>query len=99
MTRAKYLAVGLVLAVLLLAGAAVAFAYGQAASMMGGQGMARGQMMGSFDENKPFDLQFIDRMTMHHEGAIISSKNMIADSKRPELRQIAEDIQKGQSEQ
>ncbi|MDP9486522.1 MAG: DUF305 domain-containing protein [Actinomycetota bacterium] len=66
-------------------------------SMMGGEG--GGQMMGSFDENKPFDLQFIDQMTMHHEGAIMSSEHMIGDSERPELRQLAESIQKSQSEQ
>jgi uncharacterized protein (DUF305 family) len=52
-----------------------------------------------FDEEQPFDLQFIDQMTVHHEGAIMSSQMMISDSKRPELRQLAEDIQQGQSEQ
>ena len=70
---------------------------GDMGSMMGGQG--GGQMMGSFDEDKPFDLQFIDQMTMHHEGAIMSSEHMISDSERPELRQLAESIQKSQSEQ
>ena len=70
---------------------------GEMGSMMGGQG--GGQMMGSFDEDKPFDLQFIDQMTMHHEGAIMSSKHMIGNSERPELRQLAESIQKSQSEQ
>ncbi len=64
--------------------------------MMGGDEM---QAMGSFDEDEPFDLQFIDQMIMHHEGAIMSSKHMISDSKRPELRQLAESIQKSQSEQ
>lgn len=72
---------------------------GQTGSMMGGGGMSGGQMMGSFDENQPFDLQFIDQMTMHHEGAIMSSEMMIGDSQRPELRQLAADIQKSQSEQ
>ena len=70
---------------------------GDMGSMMGGQG--GGQMMGSFDENKPFDLQFIDQMAMHHEGAIMSSKHMIGDSERPELRKLAADIEKSQSEQ
>ncbi len=142
MTRAKYLAVGLALAVLLLVGTGVAFAYGlavsmmsgnsmdsmmsgqsmsegqmtgngmmggngmgsmmgdgQMGSMMGGQGMSGGRMMGSFNEEEPFDLQFIDQMIMHHQGAIMSSRHMIADSERPELRQLAENIQKSQSEQ
>ncbi len=70
---------------------------GQMGSMMGGQGM--GGMMGSFDEEQSFDLQFIDQMTMHHEGAIMSSEHMISDSERPELRQLAENIQQSQSEQ
>ncbi len=68
-------------------------------SMMSEQGMSGGQMMGSFDEEQPFDLQFIDQMIMHHQGAIISSEHMISDSERPELRQLAEDIQQSQSEQ
>lgn len=72
---------------------------GRAGSMMRSQGMAGGQAMGTFDKNKPFDLQFIDQMTMHHEGAIMSAKNMISDSKRPELRKLAQNIEKGQSEQ
>ena len=82
---------------------------GMAGSMMGGQGgmgsmmgeqsMSGGQMMGSFDEEQPFDLQFIDQMIMHHQGAIMSSEHMISDSERPELRQLAEDIQQSQSEQ
>ena len=63
-------------------------------SMMNGGGM-----MGSFDEDRPFDLQFVDQMTMHHEGAIMSSEHMISDSKRPELRELAENIEESQSEQ
>jgi uncharacterized protein (DUF305 family) len=71
----------------------------QTGSMMDAQGMAGDHMMGSFDENKPFDLQFIDQMTMHHEGALMSSEHMISDSQRPELRQLYENIQRSQSEQ
>ncbi len=73
--------------------------HGGMGSMMGEQGMSGGQMMGSFDEEQPFDLQFIDQMTMHHEGAIMSSEHMISDSERSELRQLAENIQQSQSEQ
>ena len=61
--------------------------------------MSGGQMMGSFDEEEPFDLQFIDQMIMHHQGAIMASEHMISDSERPELQQLAEDIQLSQSEQ
>jgi uncharacterized protein (DUF305 family) len=73
-------------------------------SMMdhGGEGRnhgGEGHTMGSFDEEQPFDLQFIDQMIMHHQGAIMSSEHMIADSERPELRQLAENIQESQSEQ
>ncbi|QIN81010.1 DUF305 domain-containing protein (plasmid) [Rubrobacter marinus] len=76
---------------------------GQMGSMMGGGGgvdsmMSEG-MMSSFDEEQPFDLQFIDGMTMHHEGAIVSSEHMISDSERPELRRLAENIRQSQSEQ
>lgn len=65
-------------------------------SMMGGGSM---QPMGSFDEDEPFDLQFIDQMIMHHQGAIMSSERMISDSERPELRKLAASIEKSQSEQ
>jgi uncharacterized protein (DUF305 family) len=75
-------------------------------SMMGGGGMSGGhggmsggQTMGSFNEEEPFDLQFIDMMIPHHQGALMSSEHMIADSERPELRQLYENIQKSQSEQ
>jgi len=71
--------------------------------MMGGDGrgsmMDVGQTTGPFDERQPFDLQFIDQMTVHHEGAIMSSEHMISDSKRPELRELAENIRESQSEQ
>lgn len=68
-------------------------------SMMNGGGMMEGQMMDPSDEEKPFDLQFIDRMIPHHESALMSSEHMISDSERPELRQLYENIQKSQSEQ
>src|SRR5215217_4976385 len=68
-------------------------------SMMNG-GSMMGSMMGSLnDEEKPFDLQFIDEMIPHHEGALMSSEHMISNSERPELRQLYENIQKSQSEQ
>lgn len=74
--------------------------------MMGGQGGmgsmmgdGRMQMTGQFDEEEPFDLQFIDQMTAHHRGAIVSSQNMISDSDRLELRRLAGSIQESQSRQ
>ena len=68
-------------------------------SMMNSGTMMDSQMMGSFDDEKPFDLQFIDQMIPHHKGALMSSEHMISNSKRPEMRQLYENIQKSQSEQ
>ncbi len=65
---------------------------GRMGSMMDHGGMGEDHTMGSFDEDRPFDLQFIDQMIMHHQGAIMSSEHMISDSERPELRQLAENI-------
>ena len=77
---------------------------GGMASMMGGGGMSgdHGGMsgeMGSFNEEEPFDLQFIDQMIPHHEMALISSEHMIAGSEDPRLVDLYENIQKSQSEQ
>lgn len=65
----------------------------QGNSMMGGarprtSGMATG--MGKFTTTSPFDVQLIDQMSAHHQGAIASTRAaMIADSGRPELRALA----------
>jgi uncharacterized protein (DUF305 family) len=72
---------------------------GRMGSMMDHGGMGEDHTMGSFDEDHPFDLQFIDQMIMHHQGAIMSSEHMISDSERPELRHLAENIEKSQAEQ
>jgi uncharacterized protein (DUF305 family) len=74
-------------------------AMGGMGSMMNGTSMSGGMETWSFDESRPFDLQFIDEMIVHHQMAIMSSEHMISDSERPELRQLAENIQKSQSEQ
>jgi len=55
--------------------------------------------MGSITAGQPFDAQFLDQMIVHHEGAIMSTRAMIADSSRPELRGLAEDILTSQREQ
>ncbi len=57
-------------------------------AMMAGGGMG----MGRFTNDAPFDAQFLDQMIVHHEGAIMSTRAMIADSSRPELRALADDI-------
>jgi uncharacterized protein (DUF305 family) len=74
-------------------------AMGGMGSMMNGTSMSGGMEMGPFDEDRPFDPQFIDEMIVHHQMAIMSSEHMIADSERPELRRFAENIQDSQSEQ
>jgi uncharacterized protein (DUF305 family) len=66
--------------------------------MMSGQmspGMMSGGMMGGgtlTDARAPFDQRFLDQMIMHHQGAVMSAQMMIADSSRPELRDLAQRI-------
>lgn len=60
---------------------------------------AKAPFMGMSDPNAPDDLRFIDEMIMHHQGAIMSSKMMIADSEHPELRDLARRIQESQQRQ
>lgn len=60
-----------------------------------GPGMMNGSMMGQGalnDTNQPFDQRFLDQMIMHHQGAVMSAQMMIADSQRPELRDLAQRI-------
>lgn len=54
---------------------------------------------GHLREEQTFDAQFLDQMSVHHEGAIASTTAMISDSSRPELRGLAEDIVTGQRAQ
>ena len=69
---------------------------GMSSSMMGGRArpgtsdLVEG--MGRFNTPQPFDAQFIDQMSVHHEGAIGSTQAMIAHSTRPELRALAQNI-------
>lgn len=64
-----------------------------------GPGMMNGSMMGQgpvVDQNAPFDQRFLDQMTVHHQGAVMSAQMMVADSARPELRDLAQRIITGQ---
>ena len=66
---------------------------------MMGPGMMNGGMMGAgtiADSNTPFDQRFLDQMIVHHQGAVMSAQMMIADSARPELRDLAQRIITGQ---
>ncbi len=60
---------------------------------------ADGPFMGMADPDAPYDLRFIDEMIMHHQGAIMSAGMMIADSERPELRDLTRRIQESQQRQ
>ena len=65
--------------------------------MSGGtiSGMMGNGMMGSVvrgDPSQPFDQRFLNQMIVHHEGAVMSAQMMIADSTRPELRDLAQRI-------
>jgi uncharacterized protein (DUF305 family) len=89
-----------------------AFWSGQSSPMMGqgmmsggmmsgqmGPGMMSGGMMGQgaiVDQNAPFDQRFLDQMIAHHQMAVTSAQRMIADSARPELRDLAQRIITGQ---
>ena len=66
---------------------------------MGSPPMMGGSSRGTFEKNEPFDRQFIDRMIPHHAMATLSAQHMISDSRRPELRDLAENIVDSQTEQ
>ncbi|MGD9894943.1 MAG: DUF305 domain-containing protein [Dehalococcoidia bacterium] len=60
---------------------------------------AESPFMGITDPASPYDQRFIDEMVMHHQGAIVSARMMIAESERPELRDLARRIIDGQQRQ
>lgn len=76
---------------------------GQGSGMNGMPGAAGSMMsptmMGTVAPRAPFDLRFIDQMSMHHQGAIVSARNMVANSTRPELRRLAAAIIANQTRQ
>jgi uncharacterized protein (DUF305 family) len=39
-----------------------------------------------------FDQAFLQEMVVHHQGAVVMAKQVLATSKRPELRKLAEGI-------
>jgi uncharacterized protein (DUF305 family) len=49
-------------------------------------------MEGTESNSAPFDAQFIDSMIEHHEGAITMAKQALAESERPEIKQLSEGI-------
>ena len=53
--------------------------------------------LGAADAN--YDLRFIDAMTMHHQGAVVMAKEALEKSKRPEIKQLANNIIKAQNKE
>lgn len=54
------------------------------------QSMMSSEVLG--DPALPFDLRFLDQMVPHHQMAVHSAQIMIANSERPELRDLAQRI-------
>lgn len=46
-----------------------------------------------------FDKAFIDRMIIHHKGAVVMAEQVLQTSKRPELVQLANDIISAQTKE
>jgi uncharacterized protein (DUF305 family) len=56
--------------------------------------MMMNQDLGAADAE--FDLRFINAMIPHHEGAVTMAKDVLGKSKRPEIKQLAQEIIKAQ---
>ncbi len=52
--------------------------------------MAMKMDLGAADDQ--FDLRFLNAMIPHHEGAIVMAKDTLQKSKRPEIKQLAQEI-------
>ncbi len=103
MDRKRRIWVGVVAALLALsvmtAGAALAHEDGPPSARPAAATSDSAPFMGVADPAAPYDRRFIDEMIMHHQGAIMSARMMIADSARPELRDLARRIIAGQQRQ
>src|SRR4028118_438018 len=73
--------------------------------MKGHEGMGHGSSMnhnmamdlGPADAD--YELRFIDAMTPHHQGAVEMAKEALQKSKRPEIKQLADNIIKAQNKE
>ncbi|MBG1241481.1 DUF305 domain-containing protein [Nostoc sp. NZL] len=59
------------------------------------QAMMMSQDLGAADAE--FDLRFINAMIPHHEGALTMAQDALSKSKRPEIKQLAQEIIKAQN--
>lgn len=62
----------------------------QPSSMPGMDHSSMNMSLGPKDAN--FDLLFIDAMTPHHEGGVVMAQDVLQKSKRPEMKQLAQEI-------
>jgi uncharacterized protein (DUF305 family) len=67
-------------------------------TMMGEGAMMPSMMSGTVggDPAQPFDRRFLDQMVPHHQMAVLSAQMMLANSARPELRDLAQRIIRAQ---
>ena len=67
---------------------------GMMGTMMADDGVMQSMMSGEVggDPAQPFDLRFLDQMVPHHQMAVYSAQMMLANSERPELRDLAQRI-------
>ena len=92
------------LALLAVGYAAGLWSSGRMSTDPGGVAPSAGQtgnspFTGLADPTVPYDQRVIDEMIMHHQGAIVSSRMIIGESQRLELRDLARRIQEGQQRQ
>ena len=95
---------GFLLSTMLLSGATTVLAGRRHAAindtgMMGGPSGGSGPFIGIASQTAPYDQRFLDEMIMHHQGAIMSAQMMVAQSARPQLRDLARRIIAGQQRQ
>lgn len=67
-------------------------AMGSNARTLGMDKMGMSMNMTQLSTAKPFDREFIDMMTPHHQGAITMAKAELAKGKNPKLRTLAQSI-------
>lgn len=62
-------------------------------------GMNHSMEMDLGPADSDYDLRFLDAMILHHQGAIVMAKEVQQKSKRPELKQLAEEIIQAQEKE
>lgn len=67
---------------------------GMMGTMMADPSVMQSMMSGTVegDPAQPFELRFLDQMVPHHQMAVFSAQMMLANSERPELRDLAQRI-------